>query len=61
MNILLNCSQGPPTSTWGAKRASLGYTNPFTINFLEIGNEDFLNGGIPTYIGMLPSGFTCEL
>lgn len=47
-------SQGPSTSVWGAKRASLGYPNPFTINYLEIGNEDFLNNGIPTYLGILP-------
>lgn len=45
-------SKGPSTSTYGALRASLGYPEPFTINYLEIGNEDFLNGGIPTYIGM---------
>ncbi|PMD43173.1 glycoside hydrolase family 51 protein [Hyaloscypha variabilis F] len=41
---------GPSTSTYGALRASLGYPDPFTINYVEIGNEDFLNGGIPSYI-----------
>ncbi|KAI5458762.1 glycoside hydrolase family 51 protein [Mariannaea sp. PMI_226] len=41
---------GPVTSKWGAKRASLGYPKPFTINYVEIGNEDFLNGGIPSYV-----------
>ena len=35
-------------------RASLGYPDPFTINYVEIGNEDFLHNGIPTYIGMFP-------
>ncbi|KAH8131243.1 glycoside hydrolase family 51 protein [Trichoderma asperelloides] len=42
---------GPSTSPWGSVRASLGYPNPFTINYIEIGNEDFLNGGIPSYVG----------
>lgn len=32
-------------------RAALGYPKPFSINYVEIGNEDFLNNGIPSYIG----------
>ncbi|KAJ6785287.1 hypothetical protein PWT90_01087 [Aphanocladium album] len=42
---------GPATSTWGKVRASLGYPQPFSIKYVEISNEDFLNGGIPSYIG----------
>ncbi|KAH8899121.1 glycoside hydrolase family 51 protein [Thozetella sp. PMI_491] len=42
---------GPSTSTWGAKRAALGYPEPFSVNYVEISNEDFLNGGIPSYTG----------
>jgi alpha-L-arabinofuranosidase len=44
--------QGPSTSTYGSLRASLGYPDPFTINYVEIGNEDFLHNGITTYDGM---------
>lgn len=49
---LTNACQGPSTSTYGALRASLGYPDPFTLNYVEIGNEDFLHNGIPTYNGM---------
>ncbi|KKA29147.1 hypothetical protein TD95_003533 [Thielaviopsis punctulata] len=36
---------GPATSTWGAKRAALGRTEPFKLNYVEVGNEDWLAGG----------------
>lgn len=36
---------GPVTSQYGALRASLGYPEPWTINYVEIGNEDWLAGG----------------
>lgn len=39
---------GGANTTWGAKREALGY-GPFEINFVEVGNEDSLNGGAPTY------------
>ncbi|KAK4550251.1 hypothetical protein LTR36_003218 [Oleoguttula mirabilis] len=39
---------GDASTTWGAKREALGY-GPFQINFVEVGNEDSLNGGAPTY------------
>ena len=35
---------GPITSTWGAKRAADGHPAPFTTPYLEIGNEDWLDG-----------------
>jgi alpha-N-arabinofuranosidase len=41
--------QGDKTTTYGAIRASLGYPNPFTIDYVEIGNEDYLNGGSSYY------------
>lgn len=41
---------GPVTSTYGALRASLGYPEPWKINFVEIGNEDNLNDGDASYI-----------
>ncbi|KAH8658025.1 alpha-L-arabinofuranosidase A [Xylariales sp. PMI_506] len=40
---------GPADSTWGKVRADLGYPEPWTINFVEIGNEDNLSGGGASY------------
>lgn len=39
---------GDASTPWGAKREALGY-GPFTVNFVEVGNEDSLSGGEPTY------------
>lgn len=36
--------RGPATSTWGARRAALGHPKPFELNYVEIGNEDWLAG-----------------
>lgn len=36
--------RGPVDSTWGAKRAELGHPEPFALNYVEIGNEDWLAG-----------------
>lgn len=33
----------------GAKRARLGYKQPFKVNWVEIGNEDYLNNGQASY------------
>jgi alpha-N-arabinofuranosidase len=35
---------GPADSTWGARRAELGHPEPFELNYVEIGNEDWLAG-----------------
>lgn len=35
---------GPANSTWGKVRAELGHPEPFTLNYVEIGNEDWLAG-----------------
>ena len=40
---------GDTSTKWGAHRASLGYPEPFPINFVEVGNEDSLSAGEPTY------------
>ena len=32
---------GPPNATYGALRAAHGHPEPFEINYIEIGNEDF--------------------
>ncbi|KAF4920880.1 Alpha-L-arabinofuranosidase A [Colletotrichum viniferum] len=36
--------RGPVDSTWGAKRAELGHPEPFDLQMVEIGNEDWLAG-----------------
>ena len=36
---------GPVSSKWGAKRAELGHPEPFNLQYVEIGNEDWLAGG----------------
>lgn len=35
---------GSVNSTWGARRAELGHPEPFELNYVEIGNEDWLAG-----------------
>jgi alpha-L-arabinofuranosidase len=35
---------GPADSKWGAVRAELGHPEPFELNYVEIGNEDWLAG-----------------
>ena len=35
---------GPVNSTWGSRRAADGHPEPFPAPYLEIGNEDFLDG-----------------
>lgn len=40
---------GDTSTQWGAYRAQLGYPEPFTINFVEVGNEDSLSNGKHTY------------
>ncbi|OJJ45936.1 hypothetical protein ASPZODRAFT_160113 [Penicilliopsis zonata CBS 506.65] len=39
---------GDSSTTYGAQREALGY-GAFTINYIEIGNEDYLNGGTTSY------------
>ncbi|OBT72105.1 hypothetical protein VF21_09175 [Pseudogymnoascus sp. 05NY08] len=41
--------KGDSSTTWGAVRASLGFETPFTIDYIEIGNEDYLGGGTDSY------------
>jgi len=40
---------GDVSTPWGAKRAELGYPEPWPIRFIEIGNEDSLSNGGHTY------------
>jgi alpha-N-arabinofuranosidase len=34
---------GPATSKWGARRAQAGHPAPFTLTYVEIGNEDWFD------------------
>ncbi|KAH8673028.1 glycoside hydrolase superfamily [Ilyonectria robusta] len=43
----LNASHSP--TPYGALRSSLGYPKPFNVQWVEIGNEDYLNGGTKSY------------
>ncbi|KAF2020350.1 glycoside hydrolase family 51 protein [Aaosphaeria arxii CBS 175.79] len=36
--------RGDPNTPWGSKRAELGHPEPFELNYVEIGNEDWLAG-----------------
>lgn len=40
---------GDASTPNGAKRAADGQPDPFTIRYIEVGNEDFLSGGSDTY------------
>jgi alpha-N-arabinofuranosidase len=40
---------GDVSTTHGALRASLGYPEPWTIKYVEVGNEDNLSGGGVSY------------
>ncbi|KAJ4152313.1 hypothetical protein NW754_004108 [Fusarium falciforme] len=40
---------GDKSTTYGAKRAALGYPAPFKVEWVEIGNEDYLNNGRSSY------------
>ncbi len=39
------------TTKWGARRAQDGHPAPFALHYVEIGNEDNLSGGGPSYPG----------
>ena len=35
---------GDTSTTWGARRAADGHPEPFQINYVELGNEDWFSG-----------------
>ncbi|TFK37426.1 glycoside hydrolase family 51 protein [Crucibulum laeve] len=39
----INFAIGPTTTVQGAQRATLGHSAPFALNWVEIGNEDFMS------------------
>jgi alpha-L-arabinofuranosidase len=40
---------GDTSTTWGARRGQDGHPAPFNLSYVEIGNEDNLNRGEPSY------------
>lgn len=40
---------GDTNTTYGALRAKYGRMEPYTVNYIEVGNEDNLNNGCSTY------------
>ena len=40
---------GGTDTPWGAKRAANGHSAPYPLPYIEVGNEDNLNGGTATY------------
>lgn len=46
---MADSNKGDKSTTFGSQRAALGFSSPFTINYIEIGNEDYLNGGTSSY------------
>lgn len=40
---------GSTGTTYGALRSSYGRSDPYTVNYVEVGNEDHLSGGCDTY------------
>jgi len=48
---------GPVSSTYGALRAKLGYPQPWTIKYVEIGNEDNIGYPEPSYVAYRYAAF----
>jgi alpha-L-arabinofuranosidase len=46
---LIEFANGPETSPWGMKRASMGHPKPFGLKFLAIGNEQWQQGYFDRY------------
>jgi alpha-L-arabinofuranosidase len=46
---LVEYLNGPATSEWGAKRAANGHPNPYGVKYIEIGNEEALDGSEAWY------------
>jgi alpha-N-arabinofuranosidase len=48
---------GETNTTWGARRAKDGHPAPFTLNYVEVGNEDFFDRGTNSYEGRFAQFF----
>lgn len=52
----LEFCMGDVSTYWGAKRAEYGHPEPFNIQYVEIGNEDFFSDGYPFRFQYLYNG-----
>lgn len=50
---LVEYLNGPITSTWGAKREANGHPDPYNVRYIQIGNEEGLDGNPDWYRGYL--------
>jgi alpha-L-arabinofuranosidase len=46
---LVEYLNGPTTSVWGAKRAANGHPKPYNVRYIQIGNEEGLDGNADWY------------
>ena len=46
---------GPPTSEWGRRRAASGHSKPYHLRYIEIGNEEAIDGDKAWYARYLKS------
>lgn len=56
----LEYCMGDVSTTWGAKRAADGHPAPFTINFVEIGNEDWFSTTYPYRFEIMYNGLKAK-
>ena len=47
---------GPTSTPWGLRRSELGHPDPFVLNYLEIGNEDWFSHSYDTRFPFLYNG-----
>jgi alpha-N-arabinofuranosidase len=47
----LEYCMGPTSTRWGSMRAQHGHPEPFPINFVEIGNEDWFSKTVSVFGG----------
>ena len=52
----LEYATGDVSTTWGAQRAADGHPEPFTVNYIELGNEDWFSDTYPYRFPILYNG-----
>jgi alpha-N-arabinofuranosidase len=56
----LEFCMGNTTTYWGSKRAEYGHPEPFNINFVELGNEDWFSSTYPYRFPILYNGIKAK-
>lgn len=51
---------GDANTTWGSKRAQYGHTEPYSVSYLEIGNEDWFSSTYPYRFPYLYNGIKAK-